>query len=130
MTRGCSSSAPGSAISSCSGHERHRDHHDGHRAAGELRANDYLVLAASLAQAGAAKAQVSVQGEGMQVDAKGVPLGAWMDWLDRMRRDHRVHSDNRMRRDNRVRVTSAYAGADGEPGMTTVSALLQPQPGL
>ncbi len=82
------------------------------------------MLAASLAQAGAAKAQVSVQGEGMQVDAKGVPFAAWMDWLDRMRRDHRVHSDNR------VRVTSAYAGAGGEPGMTTVSALLQPQPGL
>ncbi len=104
--RGCSSSAPGSAISSCSGHERHRDHHDGHRAAGELRANDYLALAASLAQ-------VSVQGEGMQVDAKGVPFAAWMDWLDRMRRDHRV------------RVTSA----DGKPGVTTVSVMRQPQPG-
>ncbi|TCW78067.1 general secretion pathway protein GspM [Burkholderia sp. SRS-46] len=75
------------------------------------------VLAASLAQAGIAKAQVSMQGEGLQVDAKGVPFATWMDWLDRMRRDHYV------------RVTSAHASADGKPGMTSVSATLQPQPG-
>ncbi|KAG8148908.1 type II secretion system protein GspM [Burkholderia catarinensis] len=72
-------------------------------------------LAAALAQSGIAKAQVAVLGEGIQVDAKGVPFAAWMDWLDRMRQTHHV------------RVVSAHASADGKPGVTTVSAMLQPQ---
>ncbi|ALX15549.1 hypothetical protein P350_29325 [Burkholderia cepacia JBK9] len=72
-------------------------------------------LAASLAQAGIAKAQVAVLGEGIQVDAKGVSFAAWMDWLDRMRRTHHV------------RIVSGHASADGKPGVTTVSVLLQPQ---
>jgi general secretion pathway protein M len=72
-------------------------------------------LAASLAQAGIAKAQVAVLGEGIQVDAKGISFAAWMDWLDRMRSTHHV------------RIVSAHASADGKPGVTTVSALLQPQ---
>ncbi|WP_342705114.1 type II secretion system protein M [Burkholderia arboris] len=72
-------------------------------------------LAASLAQSGIAKAQVAVLGEGIQVDAKGVSFAAWMDWLDRMRRTHHV------------RVVSGHASADGKPGVTTVSVLLQPQ---
>ncbi|KER73623.1 type II secretion system protein GspM [Burkholderia aenigmatica] len=71
-------------------------------------------LAASLAQSGIAKAQVAVLGEGIQVDAKGISFAAWMDWLDRMRDTHHV------------RVVSAHASADGKPGVTTVSALLQP----
>ena len=54
-------------------------------------------------------------GEGIQVDAKGISFAAWMDWLDRTRRTHHV------------RVVSAHASADGKPGVTSVSVLLQPQ---
>ncbi|WP_175853104.1 type II secretion system protein GspM [Burkholderia anthina] len=71
-------------------------------------------LAASLASAGIAGARVAVLGGGIQVEAKGVPFAAWMDWLERARREQRV------------RVTAAHAGNDGKSGIATVSATLQP----
>lgn len=71
-------------------------------------------LAASLMQAGVAKAQLTVIGKGVQVDAKAVPFSAWMTWLDQVSRE------------NRVRVINARASAEEKQGQATVSATLQP----
>ncbi|NIG00776.1 type II secretion system protein M, partial [Burkholderia sp. Ax-1720] len=70
-------------------------------------------LAASLAQAGIVGAQLVVTGNAIQLEAKAVPFGAWIDWLERARRD------------TRVRVSAAQASADGKPGIATVSATLE-----
>jgi general secretion pathway protein M len=71
-------------------------------------------LAASLAQAGISDPQLTVQGKGVQVDAKNAPFGAWMAWLDGVR-----HA-------NHLRVVDAHATGTAQPGHATVSATLQP----
>jgi general secretion pathway protein M len=71
-------------------------------------------LAASLAQAGIPDPQLTVQGKGVQVDAKNAPFGAWMAWLDDVR-----HA-------NHLRVVSAHAAGMVQAGHATVSATLQP----
>lgn len=71
-------------------------------------------LAASLAQAGIAEPKFTVLGHGVQVDAKNVPFGAWMAWLDDVRRTEHV------------RVASAHATSEAQPGHATVSVMLQP----
>ncbi|WP_070107060.1 type II secretion system protein GspM [Burkholderia plantarii] len=70
-------------------------------------------LSASLTQAGLAGAQLMVAGNAIQIDIKSVPFGAWMDWLERARREQHV------------RVAAAHASAGGKPGIATVSATLQ-----
>jgi general secretion pathway protein M len=71
-------------------------------------------LGTSLAQAGIPQAQFIVLGKGVQVDAKNAPFGAWMAWLDEVRRaDH-------------VRVVNAHATGDAQAGHATVSVTLQP----
>lgn len=72
-------------------------------------------LAASLTQSGIARAQVTLAGKGVQVDAKDAPFAVWMAWLDTVRRE------------DRVRVVSAHADGSGKPGVATVSATLEPQ---
>ncbi|MBC8750755.1 MULTISPECIES: type II secretion system protein GspM [Paraburkholderia] len=71
-------------------------------------------LGASLAQAGVAKAQLTVLGKGVQVDAKAVSFAVWMAWLDQVRREQHV------------RVINAHASAEAKQGQATVSATLQP----
>jgi len=71
-------------------------------------------LAASLVQAGIPEPQVTTLGKGVQVDAKNAPFGAWMTWLDSVRRD------------DHVRVVNAHVSADANVGQATVSATLQP----
>jgi len=72
------------------------------------------VLGSSLTQAGIVQPQFTVLGKGVQVDAKNAPFGAWMAWLDEVRRtDH-------------VRVVNAHATADAQVGRATVSVTLQP----
>lgn len=74
-------------------------------------------LSASLVTAGVANAQLTVIGSGVQVEVKAAPFGAWMSWLDTVRRT--AH----------VRVVSAHATADAQQGHATVSATLQPAAG-
>jgi general secretion pathway protein M len=71
-------------------------------------------LAGSLAQAGIAAPQISSIGDGVQIEAKNVPFGAWMSWLDQVRRD------------DHVRVVDAHASAEAQAGHATVSVTLQP----
>jgi general secretion pathway protein M len=71
-------------------------------------------LATSLVQAGIPEAQVATLGKGVQIDVKNAPFGAWMSWLDSVRRD------------DHVRVVNAQLIAEGKVGQVTVSATLQP----
>jgi len=71
-------------------------------------------LAASLTQAGIATAHFTVLGKGVQVEAKDVPFGVWMTWLDQVRRT------------DRVRVVDAHASGEAQVGHASVSATLQP----
>jgi general secretion pathway protein M len=72
------------------------------------------VIAASLAQAGLPAPQISVLGKGVQVEAKNVPFGVWMAWLDDVQRtDH-------------VRVVNAHATGEAQPGHASVSVTVQP----
>jgi len=73
-------------------------------------------LAASLEQAGIAHAQVGMAGRGIQIEAKDVPFGVWMAWLDAVRRE------------DQVRVVNAHASAAAKSGLASVSATLEPQP--
>jgi general secretion pathway protein M len=71
-------------------------------------------LSTSLTQAGIPQPQFTSLGKGVQVDAKNVPFGTWMTWLDEVRRtDH-------------VRVVNAHATREAQEGFATVSATLQP----
>jgi general secretion pathway protein M len=83
-----------------------------------IRAPEGLALrdamAASLAQAGVPASQISVLGKGVQVEAKNVPFGVWMEWLDEVRRtDH-------------VRVISAHATGEAQLGHVSASVTVQP----
>lgn len=71
-------------------------------------------LSESLTQAGIVKAQLTMLGKGVQIDAKAVPFAAWIAWLDQVRRDQHV------------RVINAHASAELKQGQATVSATLQP----
>jgi general secretion pathway protein M len=71
-------------------------------------------LTTSLSQAGIPAPQITVLGKGVQVEVKNVPFGVWMGWLDEVRRsDH-------------VRVVSAHATGEAQPGHANVSVTVQP----
>ncbi|KLU24865.1 hypothetical protein EOS_17865 [Caballeronia mineralivorans PML1(12)] len=71
-------------------------------------------LATSLSQAGIAQAQLAVLGKGVQVDVKNAPFGAWMSWLDQVRRE------------DHVRVVNAQVTGEEKLGLATVSVTLEP----
>ncbi|PLZ01742.1 general secretion pathway protein GspM [Burkholderia sp. WAC0059] len=71
-------------------------------------------LSALLKDAGIPDPKLVVVGQGVQMDAKGVPFNVWMTWLEVART--KLH----------VRVAYAHAEAEAHPGMATVSATLQP----
>jgi general secretion pathway protein M len=71
-------------------------------------------LSTSLSQAGVAAPQITVQGKGVQVEVKNVPFGVWMVWLDEVRRTEHV------------RVVSAHATGEAQPGHASVSVTVQP----
>jgi general secretion pathway protein M len=73
-------------------------------------------LSASLNDFNIPNPNLVVVGQGVQVDAKGVPFSAWMDWIEAVRT--KLH----------VRVVDAHAVPEAHPGLATVSATLQ-QPG-
>lgn len=83
-----------------------------------IRAPEGLALrdaiAGSLAQAGVPDPQISVLGKGVQVEAKNVPFGVWMVWLDDVRRT------------NHVRVINAHATSEAQLGHASVSVTVQP----
>ncbi|MEW6342574.1 MAG: type II secretion system protein M [Pseudomonadota bacterium] len=71
-------------------------------------------LSASLSQAGVPAPQITVLGKGVQVEVKNVPFGVLMVWLDEVRRTEHV------------RVVSAHAKGEMQPGHASVSVTLQP----
>ena len=71
-------------------------------------------LSASLDTAALGQVQLTVLDKAVQADAKDVPFGAWIAWLDDARR--RFH----------VRVISARVTGNDKPGHVAVSVTLQP----
>lgn len=71
-------------------------------------------LSGSLKDSGISDPKLVVVGKGVQIDAKGVPFGTWMTWLEAAR--EKLH----------VRVVEAHAVAEAHPGIATVSATLRP----
>ncbi|MFL9888515.1 type II secretion system protein M [Paraburkholderia agricolaris] len=71
-------------------------------------------LSASLDAAALGQVQLAVLDKAVQVDAKDVPFGAWIAWLDEARK--RFH----------VRAISARVTANDKPGHAAVSVTLQP----
>ncbi|MFL9864915.1 type II secretion system protein GspM [Paraburkholderia fungorum] len=71
-------------------------------------------LSASLDTAAFGQVQLAVLDKAVQIDAKDVPFGAWIAWLDEARK--RFH----------VRVASARVTGNDKPGHAAVSVTLQP----